>query len=134
MDFERAFGNGAGGRVFLKARIRCEEGGRFLWLLNSDDSAVVWLDGRRVISSMHTAPAEGFLARARVEMTPGEHTVVAGVSQSEFVDEHIYNGTQNYWLFRLRVRRDEHAPAPVVGLPWEGPQGPPPPAGVPESF
>ncbi|HUU70367.1 MAG TPA: HEAT repeat domain-containing protein [Planctomycetota bacterium] len=119
MDFENVFGNGASGHVVLKARIRCERGGTFLWLLNSDDASKVWLDGRLAIANPRVAPAEGFLTRARVEVAPGEHTIVATVSQAAFGDGHIYNETQNDWLFRLRVRAEEHKPAAIEGVAWE---------------
>ena len=121
IDFENAFGNGASGCVYLKARIRCERGGAFLWLLNSDDNSRVWVDGNRAIENPRVAPAEGFLTRRRVEITPGEHVIVAAVSQASFPDGHIYHGTQNYWVFRLRIREEEHKPAPIIGLPWDQP-------------
>jgi len=111
MDFENVFGNGASGCIVLKTRIRCERGGTFLWLLNSDDTASAWLDGKLAINNPRVAPAEAFLMRARVEMAPGLHTIAAMVTQAGFGDGHIYNGTQNFWLFRLRIREEEHVPA-----------------------
>ena len=123
MDIEKAFGNATFGRIILRTRIRCDEAGTYLWLLNSDDKSVVWLDGRRVIANLLHAPAEGFLTRARVAVSAGEHELVAAVSQATFPDGHIYNGTQNFWLFRLRVRKEEHVPAPIIGLPWKEPPG-----------
>ena len=121
MNFESVFGNGVDGHVYLRARVRTAEGGTFLWLLNSDDQSTVWLDSKEIMANRHVHdPAERFVQRARVRVSPGEHTVVVYVAQRDFADGHIYYDTQNYWLVRLRVRSDDHAPAPIEGVPWEG--------------
>jgi hypothetical protein len=121
MDFEALFGNETTGWVYLKTRVRSEEKKPLLWLLNSDDSSRVWLDDELVLHNPRNAPAAAFLSRARHAIPPGEHTIVAECFQKQFPDGHIYHGTQNYWLFRLRVRRNEHTPAKLVGVPWEEP-------------
>lgn len=121
MDFEALFGNDITGWVYLRTRVRSEEKQPLLWLLNSDDSSRVWLDGELVLHNPRNAPAAAFLTRRRRTIPPGEHTIVAECFQKEFPDGHIYHATQNYWLFRLRVRRSEHTPADLVGLPWEEP-------------
>ena len=121
MNFESVFGNGAGGHVYLRARVRSAEGGTFLWLLNSDDQSTVWFDSKEIMANRHVQdPAERFVQRARVPVTPGEHTVVVHVAQRDFADGHIHYATQNYWLVRLRVRSDDHVPAPIEGVPWGG--------------
>jgi hypothetical protein len=118
MDFESVFGNGTTGWVYLKARVRSEEEGPLLWLLNSDDSSRVWLDDELVLHNPRNAPSAAFLTRARRTIPPGDHIIVAECYQKEFPDGNIHHATQNYWLFRLRVRRSEHEPADLVGLEW----------------
>ena len=118
MDLESVFGNGTTGYAYMKTRIRSEETKPLLWLLNSDDSSKVWMGGEVVIKNPRNAPSSAFLARTRRTISPGTHTIVAECFQKAFPDGHIYYATQNYWLFRLRVRRDEHVPARLIGLPW----------------
>lgn len=121
IDLERAFGNGASGAARLRCRFEALEDFEGLLLLNADDQARVWIDGEVAVEETRSAPAEGFLARRRLPVSKGIHRAEALVRQQEFEDGHIYFDTQNQWLFRLRLRRDDHLPAPVRGLPWDGP-------------
>lgn len=132
MDFRKPFGKDARGRVVLRSRLHCDTEAEYQWLLNSDDNATVWLDGQPVIANPRNAPAEGFLTRTRVRLTAGEHTLVAAVQQADFEEGDIYTSSQNQWKFRLRIRRDDHQPAPIAGLPWgaAAPATPAVPAGT----
>jgi len=121
MDFAKPFGKSAWGYACLRTQVRTEKGGRLLWLLNSDDAATVYLDGREVIQGRTFAPAEGFLRRQWVEVPPGEHVITAVCYNQDLPDGDLYHDTQNYWLFRLRVRIAEHIPSDVVGIPWTPP-------------
>ena len=117
LNLENALGKGSCGYAYLRARIRCAEAGEYLWLLNSDDSATVWLDGSEVIANPHNAPAEGFLVRLRKPLAAGDHVLLARVFQAKHEVGDIYEASQNYWKFRLRVRLEPHTPAPIVGMP-----------------
>ncbi len=120
MDFQQAFGRQAAGLVVLRARIRCSEDGEYLWLLNSDDQSTVWMNGVLTIQNRRNMPAAQTLVRRRVKMSKGEHLVEAAVWQRGFSRvPNIYVATQNYWQFRLRIRRDPAVPAPVRGIPME---------------
>ncbi len=119
MDFERVFGNGAHGVVYLQTRILVDEAGEYQWLLNSDDQSTVWLDGRRLIANTASQPAEDSLVRHRTHLGHGEHTVVAEVTQSNRPDARSPTGDPNYWLFRLRLRRSDRVPALVRGVGWD---------------
>lgn len=131
MDFLKPFGKDARSRVFLRSRLRCEVEGEYLWLLNSDDHAAVWLDGREALVNPRNKPAEGFLTRARIRLSVGEHVVVAAVWQSDLKSGDLFADSQNQWRFRLRVRQDDHEPASVAGVPWRDvPAGVCVPAGV----
>ncbi len=118
IDFEKAFAPGAHGRAFLRARFEALEDFDGILFLNADDRAEVRIDGEPAIRTEHEQPAEGFLERKRLRIRKGIHRVEAEVGNQGFPDGHPYFETQNYWLFRLRLRKDNHVPAPVRGLPW----------------
>jgi len=120
-DFCDLYGRAAGRgnrRVVMRTRIEVEEDFDALLLLNSDDAATVWIDGKEAIANHHNAPSEGFLTRRWVRLTKGTKEIIATVNQADFADGHIYRGTLNNWKFRFRVREDDHRPARVSGAPW----------------
>jgi hypothetical protein len=118
IDFEQAFGNGACGYAYLRTKIRLAEDTDVLLLLNADDTAEIWMDGEPLIKAMQGLPAEAYLARERRRISAGVHTVFAEAFQSSVPDGEPYNGTQNWWTMRLRVRSERHVPSPVEGIPF----------------
>ncbi|MFT5129017.1 MAG: hypothetical protein ACI8W8_002637 [Rhodothermales bacterium] len=87
--------------------------------MNSDDEAKVWLNGELVIENRRNLPAPHTLVRGTIHLSAGEHEITAAVWQRGFHSiPHIYTATQNYWQFRLRIRKDPTTPAPIVGIPW----------------
>ena len=129
--FERLFSK-TYGHVYLKTRVYSESGKRLIWLLNADDRAVVTLDGRPVISSLHDAPAEGYLERKYLAVPPGKHEIVVHCqnkrAMGKMQPDKLYE-PQNYWTLRLRVREEEHTPAAkLAGQSWNA-ELPPSPAG-----
>jgi hypothetical protein len=119
MDFQQAYGRKARGLILLRARILCEEAGEYLWLLNSDDEAKVWLNGKLVIENRRNLPAPHTLVRKTIRLEAGRQEIQAAVWQRGFHRiPHLFTATQDYWQFRLRIRKDPSTPAPIIGIPW----------------
>ena len=120
MDFQQVFGRTASGVVLLRTRIKCDQDGEYVWYLNSDDESKVWMDGELVIQNNYNLPASQLLIRRRVRVSKGVHLIEAAIWQEGFDQlPHIYTDTQNYWQFRLRVRKNPVTPAPIQGIPFE---------------
>ena len=121
MDFQQVVGRKASGVILLQARIHCDQAGDYLWLLNSDDESQVWLDDEPVMRNSRNMPASHRLVREQIHLSEGEHLIRAAIWQRGFRrTPHIYTDTQNYWQFRLRIRKDATTPAPIRGLPTTG--------------
>jgi hypothetical protein len=120
MDFQQVYGRRARGLVVMRARIRCEDTGDYLWLLNSDDEAKVWLNGSLAMENRRNLPAPHTLVRKTIHLEAGEYEIEAAVWQRGFHRiPHLFTATQNYWQFRLRIRVDPNTPAPIIGIPWD---------------
>lgn len=115
MDFEKVLGNGTHGYMYLRTRVRLPQDAPIRWLLQADDTASVWLDGKLILRDRHRLPLEASLQQVVRQETKGEHLVVVECFQTAKPDRQLFD-TQNYWCMRLRARADYHAPADIEGI------------------
>ena len=118
MNFEKALGNGTHGYMYLRTRVRLPEDTSIRWLLQADDTADVWMDGRPLISERHQMPLEASLSQVFRQESKGEHVIVVESFQTATPDKGLFD-TQNYWSLRFRARADYHTPANLEGIRYE---------------
>ncbi len=116
IDLEKIYGQSTSATAYLYTEVRVEEDGGYLMLVNNDGALDIWIDGQDTYKDPRHHPACGWLRHHPLRLTKGRHTVLVRIEQNSPEDTDYQ---QNYWLFRIRLRKSRREPAPIGGLECE---------------
>jgi hypothetical protein len=123
IDLEKVFGESTDTTAYLYTEVRAGKDDRYLMLINSDGALDVWIDGTAMYSDPRHHPAAGWLRHHYLDLKKGKHRILARIQQNGAEDTDYQ---QNYWLFRLRLRKSRREPAAIGGLECASGSGSPP--------
>jgi hypothetical protein len=113
IDFEKLYGQSTSATAYLYTEVGVDEDGDYLMLVNNDGAVDIWIDGEDTYTDPRHHPAAGWLRHHPLRLKKGRHTVLVRTQQNAPQDTDFQ---QNYWLFRLRLRKSRREPAPIGGL------------------
>ena len=114
-QIEKLFGQSRSKCVYAYTTVVSPRDQRVLMLVNKDDNAQVWINGKLAFEDLRSHPAEGYMGRERVWLKKGENRILARITQRSRRERTNLMETPNYWQFRLRLRKSDHVPAEVWG-------------------
>ena len=121
LNLEWAYGGFRNKFIYLCTDINVGQSGDFMAMLTADDTAIVFIDGKRVIEQSGDGPGEGRLVTSPLYLDRGPHRIFARVFQSDApIPEgpDRYSHTWNHCIFKLLLRKKQHQQSETIqGLP-----------------